>query len=412
MSGPDDARSRGWCPSLFEPMQSGDGVLLRIKPRASRLAAADARWLAAAALEHGNGAIELTNRGNLQLRGFSAGSAASFAAQAVSMGLAEADPAAERRRTLLVSPLAGDDPACDPDTLAVARTLEAALLAEPGLDGLPGKFGFVVDGGGTPGLAGLCCDVGLRAAAGGWLVEAGGAVGACSAAEAPFHALRLARAALACLDAKDRPSRRPGCGPMLFQAAGLRQTATVAPPAAAVPATVGPLPNRAFGIGLPPGRLDAGLLAALAILSERLGDATLRVTPWRTLLLAGLADGAEAVLRPALAGHLLHPDDPRLRTASCIGAPGCARGSVPAPADAARLGLLLQGGLFLHVSGCAKGCGHPAAAPLTLVGRDGRYDLVRNGRAGDVPVRRGLTADAAAALLRDPSLSGANEAAA
>ncbi len=44
-------------------------------------------------------------------------------------------------------------------------------------------------------------------------------------------------------------------------------------------------------------------------------------------------------------------------------------------------------GTAIHVSGCAKGCAHPGSAPWTLVGRDGRYDLVRHGKAGDTPGR-------------------------
>ncbi len=55
------------------------------------------------------------------------------------------------------------------------------------------------------------------------------------------------------------------------------------------------------------------------------------------------------------------------------------------------------------MSGCAKGCGHPGPAPLTLVGRGGGYDVVRDGRASDEPVLRGLDLDAVAALLRQPS---------
>ena len=59
---------KGWCPNLYAPMDTGDGVLLRVKPFGGRLSAAQARALAAIA----PGAIELTNRANLQLRGASA----------------------------------------------------------------------------------------------------------------------------------------------------------------------------------------------------------------------------------------------------------------------------------------------------------------------------------------------------
>ncbi len=390
---------------MFEPMQSGDGLLLRVKPRASRLDAEAARRLADAARRHGNGAIELTNRGNLQFRGFTAASAAAFAAQATAWGLADADPASERRHNVLVSPLAGCDPDCDVDTLAVARALGDALATDRELDRLPGKFGLVVDGGGALRLDTVRADVALRASGDGWRVEAGGAMACCDAADAPVLALRLAHAAMT-NDPPSRPARSPEHGSRLFRIAKL-DWEPVASVAETAPVAIGPLPGAAFGIGLPPGRLDAALLHILAGLAEHCGDGILRVSPWRSVLLAGLHPGGEAVVRAALPDALLDPEDPRLLVSSCVGAPGCARAARPAPADAARLGLLLprgrRGDAILHVSGCAKGCGHPGPAPLTLVGCGGGYDLVRDGRASDEPVLRGLDLDAVAALLRQPS---------
>ena len=45
---------------------------------------------------------------------------------------------------------------------------------------------------------------------------------------------------------------------------------------------------------------------------------------------------------------------------------------------------LFAEGLFVHVSGCIKGCAHAARAPLAFAGLDGgRCRLVINGRAGD-----------------------------
>ncbi len=48
----------------------------------------------------------------------------------------------------------------------------------------------------------------------------------------------------------------------------------------------------------------------------------------------------------------------------------------PAMADAARL---LPEGEIIHVSGCAKGCAHPAPASVTVVGRDKRCDVLLDG---------------------------------
>ena len=53
----------------------------------------------------------------------------------------------------------------------------------------------------------------------------------------------------------------------------------------------------------------------------------------------------------------------------------------------------------LHVSGCEKGCAKPRRSALTIVGRNGRYDLVRDGHAGDLPVLRGLDVGAVRSAL-------------
>lgn len=379
---------RGWCPDLFAPMASGDGLLLRIKPRFGRLAAADAVVLSKAAMRHGNGAIETTNRGNLQFRGFSAHSARAFADIAVAAGLASHDPALERRRAILVSPLAGDDPACAPATRAIATALEAGL-ADPAFATLPAKFGFLVDGGGLLTLTATRADIALRCAGGVWRVEADGCALACSEAQAASLALRLARA----VDAGTRDQ-----GAALFARAGLAGVPTTRI-LAVPPVPVGPIaPLGLFGVGTQPGQCDATTLRMLAELSLRLGDATLRITPWRAILIGGLAANRLQAVAQLLSTRLIDPADPRLRTAACIGAPGCGSATTPAPADAASLSAALPPGTFLHVSGCDKGCAHPAASDITLVGRDGRYDLVRHGSAGDEPVLRGLALDEVRAL--------------
>ena len=128
-------------------------------------------------------------------------------------------------------------------------------------------------------------------------------------------------------------------------------------------------------VHLPFGQTDAATLAHLASLTPEL-----RTTPWR------------AFLSPVAISGFAEPST----VVACPGAPACASASVPARADAARLQAL--GLADLHVSGCAKGCAHARPA-RTLVGRDGRYDLVRHGRASDPPDLAGLTLDQAAAAL-------------
>jgi precorrin-3B synthase len=127
---------------------------------------------------------------------------------------------------------------------------------------------------------------------------------------------------------------------------------------------------------LPFGQTTAATLSHLADLAPEV-----RTTPWRAFLSPVLASGF---------------DPAPTAIAACPGAPACASATVLARTDAARLAAL--GFRNIHVSGCAKGCAHPHLT-TTLVGRDGRYDLVRHGRAGDPADRQGLTLEQAIAAL-------------
>lgn len=69
----------------------------------------------------------------------------------------------------------------------------------------------------------------------------------------------------------------------------------------------------AFVLGAPRGRIEAPALAVLAGLAERFGDATLRTTPWRALVLPGIrvrdaGAVAETAIRLAL---IIDAADPR-----------------------------------------------------------------------------------------------------
>jgi precorrin-3B synthase len=160
------------------------------------------------------------------------------------------------------------------------------------------------------------------------------------------------------------------------------------------------------GVGLPFGRTIAEDLKELAFLAAANGTQALRLTPWRAILLPVPTRSAARSVAARLAEgpFILDPADPRRRIAACSGAPSCASGSRPTRSDAAALATEIAGmagsGIVLHVSGCAKGCAHPTPAPLTLVARDGAYDLVRDGLASTSPDLRGMTLDQVARHLR------------
>jgi precorrin-3B synthase len=404
---------KGWCPTLLAPMASGDGWLVRVKPTAARVNAAAARLIAAVSRDCGNGHIDLTSRGNFQLRGLTPESAERAAERIIAAGLAHSDPAIESIRSVMASPLGRDDPTSACDAHALAAELEATLAAERSLHALPAKFGFLVDGGGALPLTGNTADIMLRAHGDkvALTLDGGALVALCPAAEAVASVKAVALAFLAL--AAPRPERTTRMRALvvavgeaaMFAAAGLAaehvpaSQATAASPIGFIPYSGAA--HGAFGAGLPFGRIEADALSALADLAEEFGDGGLRTTPWRVLLLPGIQPSDAALLAEQIRALRLITEatDPRLTIFACVGAPFCTSASVAARADATRLAALARPGLALHVSGCAKGCAHAGPAAFTLVGRDGRYDLVRDGGTGDTPALTGLNVEHIVAAL-------------
>jgi precorrin-3B synthase len=402
---------KGWCPSLFAPMPAGDGWLARIKPPRAILTTVAARALAQAATRFGNGAIALTNRANVQVRGLVPDGLAPFAKAMVGAGLADATPAVERRRAVIYPPLAGADPSASQDAVAMAAAIESSLSNDPRFRGLPAKFSVAVDGGGLLPLVGTNADIVVALQEETCLITPAGSEVAGRAS--PIHAhravLQLVLAFQEMAGEHAPPLRRIRMLVATIGAAGLLSAAgfgTIEPvPLRAIPKAVGWLPYPdsaygAFGVGLPFGTVAASVLAKLADLAERFGNSELRLTPWRSLAIPGVEEPKAAALQAAAIalGLVVDSRDPRHAIVTCTGKPGCAAASVDVRSDALLLLPLNLSGP-VHVSGCAKGCAHPAAAPITLVGEAGLYDIVRNGSARDAASACGLTMREAAALL-------------
>lgn len=375
---------KGWCPGALRPMQSGDGLVVRVRPRGGRLSPQDMRGIADLSARFGNGLIDLSARANVQLRGVSAEGHPDLIAGLRALGMIDASADAEARRNIVVSPfhVPGDGMA------ELAQGLAEALVA-PDAPQTPGKFGYAVDCGPVPVLRDISADIRLeRGEDSRIIVRADGAGrGRTLAPEAAVEAaLDLARWFLSSggvSGGRGRMAAHLNRAPLPARFA--TEAAPAGQPFAPAP---GPVPQGLL-VGFEFGQMQAETLAALA-------DAgPVRVTPWRMLLIEGAARA------PDLPGLITHPDDPMLRVIACTGAPGCPQGLAPTRPLARALAPHLADGGLLHLSGCAKGCTHPAAAPLTLVARDAdRFDLIRHGTASDTPHHRDLTPGA---LIANPA---------
>jgi len=386
------ALERGACPRLAEPMETGDGLLARIVSTGP--VGIDAfTALCAAAQTYGNGLMEVSARGSLQVRGLTPQSAPLFARDATALGFDAGDGP-----PVLASPLP-DDPTAMIDALALARAIRGDIAARR--LSLAPKVSVIVDSGGRIHLDGLAADIRLRAVPAGptpkLLVSLGGDAASSSALGtiAPHDAAAVVVNLLAVIAALGPTARAQD----VLEAEGLRAFSAVAQKSLAEPATT---PSRGapqtiglhslidgrcvVGVALPFGQAQALDLIALMRIARANGASWITTGPQRTLLLGSIDEMTGFALATAAdtLGFVVDARDSRRRVVACPGAPACASGLIPARELAAAIAQGLpasEDGIAVHVSGCAKGCAHPASAPLTVVGTGDGCGLVHNGTA-------------------------------
>ncbi|RVD31979.1 precorrin-3B synthase, partial [Mesorhizobium sp. M4A.F.Ca.ET.020.02.1.1] len=149
---------RGACPALSTPMQTGDGLLVRLNPVAGGMPPKLLIGLGESALRHGNGIMEVTARGSLQIRGLTAESARLLAAEVDALGIA-----VRTGVPVETGPLAGIDPQEVADPRPLAERIRAAV-EEAGLTPRLGpKVSVVIDGGGQLTMDAVTADIRLSA---------------------------------------------------------------------------------------------------------------------------------------------------------------------------------------------------------------------------------------------------------
>jgi precorrin-3B synthase len=391
---------RGWCPSGARPMQTGDGLIVRVRPRGRSLSKSDLAAIADIAERHGNGLIDLTRRANVQLRGITKRSLPHVWHELTRIGLLGAETA-----NILVGPLAGIDVHEIVDALWLADALEAAIFGNPAMAALPDKFAFVVDGGGGFPLDDLAGDVCLRvlridgnAVVALAIDRPGGTrlVATCSVEDAAAVAADLAARYLRLRShARARMRDVPNSAVGALLADTRLRAIEVPPPARPTQHPLGPVRIGgdlvAIGLAAAFGRLTSDELHGLADCASRAGIADFRVSPWRSLYaLTDDVTAARAVTTwSAAAGLLTDAHDPLHLIDACPGASGCSSASVDTRLAARALAPSLRalGVSSCHVSGCSKGCARSTAADLTLVGASGTFAVVHQGTARSAPSR-------------------------
>ncbi|WP_041783077.1 precorrin-3B synthase [Mycolicibacterium chubuense] len=363
------ARKDDACPGALQTHHAADGELARIRLPGGMVTAGQLEALALAAIDLGSSTLELTSRGNVQIRGVR--DAEAVAERLTGAGLLPS-PTHERVRNIVASPLSGRRGGlCDIRDTVLA--LDCAVRSDPELARLPGRFLFGIDDG-TGDVSGLGADAGIHAVddstfavllAGrdtGVRLDCGAAVGELVAIARRFAGTRGSAWRVAELDDPDQL-----LGPLPATApVGRTWAARTAPPVGWIEQTDGRV---TLGAAVPLGVLDAQVARYLAAV-----DVPAAVTPWRSVLLfdleEGVADVALRVLAPM--GLVFDENSPWLSVSACTGSPGCAHSRADVRADAADA-VTESGptGGHRHYVGCDHACGSPAAATVFIATGDG-----------------------------------------
>lgn len=376
-------RDEDACPGALQVHQAADGALARLRLPGGMITAAQLDALADAATRFGAGTLELTARGNLQLRGITDTAAV---ADAVSAAGLLPSLTHERVRNIVSSPLSGRVGGLA-DVRPWVNELDRGVQAELTLRGLPGRFLFSIDDG-SGDVSGLAADAGLHVEQdhiGGnrvALLLAGHDTGIRLSHDEAVRA--LIEVALKFTQVRGNAWRvaeldDPGVvleGFAVSEPAGGTFTPRSRPPVGWIEQS-GPgsdEPRVTLGAAVPLGVLSARQAQFLAAI-----DAPVVITPWRSLLVCDLAEGvADTSLRVlAPLGLVFDDTSPWLDVTACVGSPGCERSLADVRGEATRVA---QSGTTLgkrHYVGCERACGSPPAGQVLVATGDGYQPLPR-----------------------------------
>ncbi|OCB34012.1 precorrin-3B synthase [Mycobacterium malmoense] len=371
------ARTRGTdaCPGALQVHRAADGALARIRLPGGALTAAQLAALARVASDYGSSTLELTARGNIQVRGITDEAAA---ADAIAGAGLLPSATHERVRNIVASPLSGRAGG-NADVRPWVAHLDAAICAEPRLAGLGGRFWFSVDDGRAD-VSGLCADAGVHVFPDGCALLLAGrdtgvrlgadeVVGTLVAIATRFATTRGSAWRVKELDEID--ALLPG-----VELSAAPFSAVTRPPVGWIAQDDGRV---ALGAAVPLGVLSARVAEYLAAI-----EAPLVITPWRSVLVCDLdeavADVALRVLAPL--GLVFDENSPWLDVSACTGSPGCAHSAADVRADAARA-LEADSGVHRHFVGCERACGSPLAGEVLLATGDGYRQLRGDRQRGE-----------------------------
>ncbi len=359
-------RDHDACPGALQVHRAADGALARVRLPAGAITPGQLTALANAAAQFGSPAMELTSRGNIQLRAVSDTAAV---AEIVSTAGLLPSPSHERVRNIVASPLSGRIGGTA-DIRSLVTELDEAIQCAAALTELPGRFMFGIDDG-RGDVSGLGSD------AGGHFVDETTAALVLAGRDT---GVRLSRRELvpALIGVATRFTRLRGNHWRIAELADVGALIPDLDRSAAPGATWPPVLRAPVGwLAQDDGRVTLGAGVPLGVLASATAeflaalDAPMAITPWRSVLVfdldEGVADTALRVLAPM--GLVFDENSPWLSVSACTGSPGCEHSLADVRADAAAA--LTDSADHRHFVGCEGACGSPPGGQVLVATGDG-----------------------------------------
>ena len=428
---------------LFYVAPAQDSFMLRIRVPACEITAAQCHGLAELASDLGNGFVDITTRGNFQIREFKPRSIIKVLTRIQELGLASRGAGCDNVRNVTASPNSGFDPDELIDVRPFAKGIHHYILNHRDLYGLPRKFNIAFDNGGGISAAADTNDIGffacrvteksLSAAEGGlqsdspapgiyFRVQLGGISGHGDFARdtglliTPAQSVAVSAAMLRVYSENgDRTNRKKARLKYLLEQWGVEKFLAETQKKLSFPLVRLPLsacvPRRpvikhgwlgaarqsqrglnSLGIGVPVGRVSSKQLHALADLATHYGKGDLRLTVWQSVIIPHIPDAfVETAKRSVVRMGFYH--EASLATGgiiACTGNKGCKYSGADTKGSAVALMKYLGGRVTLdspvniHFTGCPNSCAQHYCGDVGFVGAklpDGTegYHLVLGG---------------------------------
>ena len=413
---------------LFHVAPAQDSFMIRLRVAACEISAHQFHGLADLAAELGNGHVDLTTRGNLQLRELRPRDLVAVLTRVQELGLTSRGAGADNIRNVTASPNSGFDPHELLDVRPYAKAVHHYILNHRDCYGLPRKFNIAFDNGGSLTVAADTNDIAFIATR----VSAGAADGAISNFKSeipaagiyfrvqlggitghqdfardtglllrPGEATTVAAAMVRVFaENGDRTNRKKARLKYLLDKWGFERFLAETQKKLSFPLVRVPLaacePRRplikhgwigpykqaqrgvtSIGVGIPIGRMSSKQMHGLATLAANFGKGELRLTIWQNVIIPHVPDAlvASACRQLKHLGFTTEASSTTSGIVACTGSRGCKYAAADTKGAAAALSkhlshstLTVEQPVNLHFTGCAHSCAQHYCGDIGFIG--------------------------------------------